>query len=237
MTARQAELQQNLTLVLGQIARACDEAGRDPDSVTLVAVSKTWPAADIAALRELGVMDFGENRVDELLGKAAELAGSGVRWHFLGQIQSKKASTVGGIAHAVHSVDRAKIIGGLAAGAERAGAAPEVFIQVSLAELAPDARAAGRAGAQPADVEGLAAAVDAEPALRLAGVMTLPPLGVDPDRAFARLREIAAQLRGSYPGATAVSAGMSHDFRAAVRAGATHVRIGSAVFGERQAVR
>ena len=237
MTDRRGELAQRLRSVRAAIAEACASVGRDPDAVVLVAVSKTWPAEDVAALHDLGVHDFGENRLPELQSKAAALADRDLRWHFLGQIQSKKAGGIGRIAPVIHSVDRRRIVAGLGAGARDVGRRAEVFLQVSLAEFAPSAEAAGRGGAQPADLSELAAAVGQEPNLRLAGVMTLPPRSADPDAVFARLAEISAQLRRDYPAATAISAGMSHDYPAAIRAGATHVRIGSALFGEREYVR
>lgn len=237
MTDRRAQLERRLASVRASIAAACSAVGRDPDEVVLVAVSKTWPAEDVAALHDLGVRDFGENRLPELQAKAAALANRDVRWHFLGQIQSKKAGAIGRVAPVIHSVDRQRVVAGLAAGASDAGRRALVFLQVSLAELAPADAAVGRGGAQQADLPALAAAVAQEPSLRLAGVMTLPPRGADPEAAFARLAAISAELRRDYPSASAISAGMSHDFAAAIRCGATHVRIGSALFGEREHVR
>ena len=236
MTQRRDELAQRLTAVRGSVLQACSQAGRDPAEVTLVAVSKTWPISDIEALAELGVRDFGENRAEELAAKTAALSASDLRWHFLGQIQSKKAAAVGRAAQAVHSVDRSKIVAPLARGAAAQGCRLPAFVQVSLAELAADAPT-GRGGADPGEVLAVAAAIEAEPDLELAGVMALPPRSVDPAAAFARLAEVAGQVQQAYPAARAISAGMSHDFPAAIAAGATHIRIGSAVFGERQAVR
>jgi hypothetical protein len=237
MSERAAQLRHNLQHVQQQLGDACEAAGRDPASVTLIAVSKTWPSSDIEILHDLGIVDFGENRVDELHRKAAELASRELRWHFLGQIQSKKAAAVGRDAAVVHSVDRAQLLPGLGRGAQAAGGPVSVFVQVSLADMAGPDAALGRGGAQPSDVPELADAVAAQPWLRLAGVMTLPPRGVDPSAAFARIASVGSQLRQRHPEASMISAGMSHDFPAAVAAGATHVRIGSAVFGERRDVR
>ncbi len=234
---RHRDLADGLAAVRARIAQACATAGRDPAEVALIAVSKTWPAADIAVLHDLGVVDFGENRLPELQQKAAALAERTIRWHFLGQIQSKKAAAIGRVAPTVHSVDRARVVPGLARGAREAGRTATIFLQVSLAELAPADAAAGRGGAAPRDLPELADAVAAESDLVLAGLMTLPPRQADPDLAFARLAALSQALQQRHPHARGMSAGMSHDFEAAIRAGATHVRIGSALFGERNVVR
>ena len=236
MTQRGDELAERLAAVRRSVQHACSQAGRDPAEVTLVAVSKTWPVSDIEALADLGVRDFGENRAEELAAKTAALPAGELRWHFLGQIQSKKAVAIGRAAQAVHSVDRSKVVPGLARGAAEQGWRLPAFVQVSLAGQAADAPT-GRGGADPDEVLSVAAAIDAEPDLELAGVMTLPPRSLDPAAAFARLAQVADQVRQRYPAARAISAGMSHDFPAAIAAGATHIRIGSAVFGERQTVR
>lgn len=236
MRDRAAQLRRNLEQVRGGIEDACLAAGRAPESVTLIAVSKTWPAADIGALRECGVVDFGENRADELARKAAELGDPQVRWHFIGQLQSKKAAAVAGVAAMVHSVDRESVLAPLDRGAAAAGGPLPVLLQVSLAELATE-ESSGRGGAAPAELPALAAAVAGHASLQLAGVMTLPPISVPPPVAFARLAELARALQGDFPDAAVISAGMSGDYRAAIAAGATHIRVGSAVFGERSAVR
>ncbi len=237
MTQRQRELADRLGTVDEQVSAACAAAGRVRGSVTLIAVSKTWPVDDIALLRDLGVRDFGENRADELLAKAQALPDPELIWHFVGQIQSKKAHAIGRVAHYVHSVDRRKVVTGLGSGARDAGRELGAFVQVSLADMAAGVQAAGRGGAEPAEVPALADAIADEPGLILAGVMTLPPLSADPAAAFSRIAAVSAGLRQRHPAADGISAGMSHDFVAAIAAGATHVRIGSAVFGERQPVR
>jgi pyridoxal phosphate enzyme (YggS family) len=231
VTGRAEVLGRNLAVVQARIDRACAAAGRPRSDVLLIAVSKSWPAADVRVLAGAGVRDFGENRLPELQAKAADLADLGLRWHFIGQIQSKKATGVGRVAQVVQSVDRAKVLPGLAAGAGAAGRTLEVLVQVSL-----DGRQ-GRGGVAPAELAALADAVAATPGLRLGGIMCLPPPAVEPAAAFAEIAEIAARLRRAHPGATAISAGMSGDLEAAITAGATHVRIGTAVFGEREPVR
>lgn len=237
MTTRREVLLQRLAAVQRAVAAASIEAGRDPASVRLVAVSKTWPVSDIEVLYEAGVRDFGENRADELAEKVDALAGLHLRWHYLGQIQSKKAAAIGRAAAVVHSVDRAKVLPGLSHGAAAALRTVDVLIQVSLADMAADDEAAGRGGAPSQEVPGIAAEVERTPWLRLAGVMTLPPRNVEPAAAFDRLADIAAELQRHHPQATWISAGMSHDFAAAIAAGATHVRVGGALFGERNYVR
>lgn len=226
---RREELAGNLADVRQRIAAACAAAGRESASVTLVAVTKTWPADDVRLLSELGVGDVGENRDQEAAAKHAACADLPLRWHFVGQLQRNKCRSVARYADVVHSVDRAALVPVLSAAAQAAGRALTVLVQVDLS----DGASAGRGGASPAEVAGLAAAVAGEPGLDLGGVMAVAPLGADPDRAFARLAEVAASLRAAHPGADTVSAGMSGDLEAAVRHGATHVRLGTALLGRR----
>ena len=209
------------------MGRACADAGRDRTEVTVVAVSKTWPAADVRLLRELGVRDFGENRDQEAADKAAQVPD--VRWHFVGQLQTNKARSVASYAAVVHSLDRPRLARALSAGAELAGRTVDVLVQVAL----DDEGGAGRGGATPADVPALADLVAELPGLRLAGVMAVAPLGDDPAAAFGSLQALARALRERHPGAGCVSAGMSSDLEAAVAAGATHLRVGTALFGRR----
>ena len=218
---RAEELAANLLAVRARLAAT----GRD---VVLVAISKTWPVSDVVLLRELGVHDFGENRDADARAKAAAV--TDVRWHFVGAVQTNKAGSVASYADVVHSVDRLRLAGALGAGAVRAGRTVEALVQVSL-----DGDPA-RGGASVVDVPRLADAVALTAGLHLAGVMAVAPLGQDPAAAFARLAELAAALRADHPQATVVSAGMSGDLEAAVAAGATHVRVGTALFGHRAPV-
>jgi pyridoxal phosphate enzyme (YggS family) len=236
--ARTRELKQRLDAVRLRIADAAAAAGRTDDPPRLIVVSKYHPADDVRRLASLGVTDFGENRDQEASEKAASLSGLDVRWHFVGQLQSKKAKSVVRYAHAVHSVDRPQLVESLAkamaAEQEKSGRDNlDCFIQVSL----DDDEAAHRGGAAPADVPLLADRLEEASGLRLAGVMAVAPLGADPDRAFAKLADISARLKSGHPGAVAVSAGMSQDLEAAIRFGATHLRIGSDILGSRPAVR
>ncbi len=228
---RTREIATRLHDVRNRIAAACVAAARDPSQITMVAVTKSFPVQDARRLVELRIRDLGENRDQEASGKAAELAAdtppTDVRWHFVGRLQRNKCRSVASYASVVHAVDRAELVEPLAAGARRAGRAVEVLIQVTL-----DGDPA-RGGALPGDVPALADALAAAEPLRLRGVMAVAPLDADPDAAFGRLAETAAALRADHPDAAAISAGMSGDLEAAIRNGATHVRIGTALLGGR----
>jgi pyridoxal phosphate enzyme (YggS family) len=227
---RSAQLAAALAAVRARVDAACRDAGRPTDDVTLIVVTKTFPVDDVARLSELGVRDVGENRHQEASEKAQALAGRGLRWHFVGQLQRNKARAVAGYADVVHSLDRAELVRPLAAGAQDAGRRVGVLVQVDLDE---SGAAAGRGGAAPDDVRALAEQVEAADGLDLRGVMAVAPRDADPARAFARLREVSDGLRADHPAASWISAGMSGDLEQAVAAGATHLRVGSAVLGQR----
>ena len=231
--ARLDELEAALAEVRGRLAEACRAAGRSADSVTLVAVSKTWPAADILRLSALGVTDFGESYDQEAAAKAVQVGAAGVvvRWHFVGRLQRNKCRSVASYADVVQSVDRLEVADALASGATRAGRAIEVLLQVDLA----DESAPGRGGCRPADVPALAHHVAGLAPLQVCGVMAVAPLGTAPRAAFARLKAVAAALRAAHAGAVMISAGMSGDLEEAIAEGATHVRVGTALFGDRRA--
>jgi pyridoxal phosphate enzyme (YggS family) len=188
-----------------------------------VAVTKTWPASDAALLRDLGVTDLAENRDQEAREKAAAVPG--VRWHFVGQLQTNKARSVASYADLVHSVDREPLVQALSQGAVRARRTVGALLQVSLD--------GARGGAVARDLPALADAVEAAEGLELRGLMAVAPLGADPAGAFALLLALAVDLQARHPAATVVSAGMSGDLEAAITAGATHVRVGTAVLGHR----
>ena len=206
-----------------RVADATRSAGREATSVTTIVVTKFHPVSLLRDLLELGVVDFGENRHQEAQEKSAELAETAARWHFIGQLQSKKARQVRRYADAVHSVDRLALVPLLEAGEEPL----DVFLQVTLTED-PD-----RGGASPADVEPLAEALAGAPGLTLRGVMAVAPLDEEPRPAFARLRGISERVRLIVPTATDISAGMSGDYAEAIAEGATHLRIGTAITGNR----
>lgn len=230
--SRQDELRRNLAEVERRIARACEEAGRSRQEVHLIVITKTYPASDVTLLAELGVTDVGENRHPEAGDKHDEVetpvTGPHLRWHFVGGLQTNKAAAVARYADVVQSVDRVKLVNALDKGAAAADRTIECLIQVGLSDDA------GRSGAHPRDVEAIAAAIDGSQHLTLGGVMAVAPLGADAAEAFAELAVIAAQVRQAYPQATTISAGMSGDLEDAVKAGATHLRIGRSVLGERR---
>ena len=229
---RADDIAANLVAVRRRIEAACLEADRSPDDVDLTVVTKFFPAADVRILADLGVADVGENRHQEAAAKAAECADLPLRWHFIGGLQSNKAAAVASYADVIESVDRAKLVAGLQRGAHERGHRVDVLLQVSLD--APGAE--HRSGAEPADLPALASAVEAAGSLRLRGLMAVAPLGDDPDDAFGRLADIRSEFLAGHPQATELSAGMSGDLEAAIRRGATRVRVGSAVLGPRPKV-
>lgn len=231
---RRAELAANLQQVRDRISRACGAAGRRSDSVTLTAVTKTYPARDVLLLAGLGVTDVGENKDQDASAKAAEVRAAGVRlrWHFVGQLQRNKAKSVCAYADVVESVDSVRLVTALDRAAVATRDEPlEVLIQVSLDG---DPARGGVAGDDLWRVSDAAASSDG---LRLGGLMAVAPLGEEPGRAFARLAELAGQLVAAHPGAGTLSAGMSGDLEAAIRHGATHVRIGTSLLGMRNSLR
>ncbi|MFF0524754.1 YggS family pyridoxal phosphate-dependent enzyme [Actinomadura nitritigenes] len=227
---RRAELAESLAEVRGRIAAACAAAGRDPAELTLIAVTKTFPASDVRLLAGLGLTEVGENRDQEARPKAAECADLPLTWHFVGRLQTNKARAVASYADVVHSVDRSRLVTALSDAAVRSGRTLRCLVQVSLDE------AEHRGGAAPADVPALADAIAEAGGLELGGLMAVAPLGADPLPAFERLAAVAARLRRNHPDARIVSAGMSGDLEQAIACGATHLRIGTALLGGRRAI-
>jgi len=229
--SRRDELAAALAAVRARIDRALSDAGRT-DAVSLVVVTKFFPASDVDLLAELGVTDVGENRDQEASSKVAELDHRDrLRVHFIGQLQSNKAASVAHYADVVQSVDREKVVRALDRAATAVGRVLDVTVQVSL-----DA-AQARGGVAPDRAPALADLVAASESLTLRGVMAVAPLGADPRPAFAMLREVGDGIRVSHPDATWVSAGMSGDLEAAVAERATHLRVGSAILGSRESHR
>jgi pyridoxal phosphate enzyme (YggS family) len=227
------DISANIALVRDRIARAARAAGRPPEEVGLLAVSKTFSAAHVRAAYAAGQRDFGENKVQEALQKIAETAELEIRWHLIGHLQSnkvKKAAPAFAVLQAIDSVDLVRRVD---AAAVEQGTRPDLYIQVDLAGEST------KFGAPEADVPGIARAALACRAARLKGLMLLPPWFDDPEHArpyFRRLRELRdrivedgidrAHLRE-------LSMGMSHDFDVAIQEGATLVRVGTAIFGQR----
>lgn len=230
---RRTELAGNLAALRARIAAACEAADRDPAGVSLIAITKTFPASDVRLLAGLGITDVGENRDQEAAPKAAACAGLDppLRWHFVGQLQVNKCKSVVRYADVVHSVDRLRLVKALGSRARSAGRVITCLIQADL-ELRPDP---GRGGAAPAEVPALADAVAAEDGLVIGGVMAVAPLDEPARPAFARLAALAAEVRAAHPGAMMISAGMTGDLEEAIAEGATHVRVGTALLGSRRA--
>ena len=236
--ARQG-LADRLARVRQSVADAARSAGRNPAEITTIVVTKFQPVALVRALVDLGVRDVGENRAQEAAAKASsvgETHSNGLRWHFIGQLQTNKAKQVRTFASAVHSVDRPALVGALSragGSAERAsdrasaGNDLDCFIELALTDEP------GRGGVAPDRLLDLAERILAEPGLRLRGVMAVAPLNEGARRAFARVREASDRLRSLAPDATAISAGMSGDYADAIAEGATHLRIGTAITGKR----
>ncbi|MFE4725425.1 YggS family pyridoxal phosphate-dependent enzyme [Microbacterium sp. NPDC056736] len=222
------DLRARLAAVDDRIADAARAAGRDPAALTRIVVTKFHPASLVAELHRLGVRDVGENRQQELSRKAVEAGDlDGLRWHFIGQAQTNKARAIRAAASVVHSVDRARLADALHAAAEPGEPALDVLLQVNLTDDP------GRGGVAPAELESLAAHAAGLPSLRVRGIMAVAPLDEPPAPAFERLRGLAETLRTVVPDAGWISAGMTADFAEAIAAGATHLRIGSAITGPR----
>ncbi|CAL9600574.1 Pyridoxal phosphate homeostasis protein [Streptomyces sp. enrichment culture] len=235
MTERKDELAANLAKVEERIAAACAAAGRAREEVTLIVVTKTYPASDVRALAELGVRHVAENRDQDAAPKAAACADLPLTWHFVGQLQTNKVRSVVGYAGLVQSVDRSRLVTALSREAVRSGRELGCLVQVAF-----DAGADGRGergGVAPDQIGELAGLVASSPGLRLDGLMTVAPLTGEyagrQQAAFERLMDLSTDLRRAHPAANMVSAGMSADLEQAVAAGATHVRVGTAVLGVR----
>lgn len=231
--ARRDQLAASLTEVRERIARACVSAGRPVEDVTLVAVTKTYPASDVVLLGQLGVTDVGENKDQEAAPKfaAASADGAKVRWHFVGQLQRNKAKSVALYADVVESVDSVRLAEALDRAAGSRATKLEVLIQVSI-----DGNPA-RGGVVGDELWRVSDMVAGAEHLRLNGLMAVAPMDWEPDRAFERLAGLSGQLIRAHPESSVISAGMSGDLEAAVRHGATHVRIGTSLLGMRNRLR
>jgi PLP dependent protein len=233
--ARIHEVESNLKDVQAAIALAARDAGRSAGAVTLIGITKTWPIEDVRTVVDLGVRDVGENKAQELASKAVALAGEyssqQLRWHFVGALQRNKAKAVAEHAAMVHSVDRVALVDAL----EKASAELEreplpCLVQVNLdPEPVP-----GRAGVAPSQALEIAERIADAPHLELAGVMGVAPRGGNAAEAFDLLARTGSEIAARYPQATAISAGMSGDFATAIAAGATHVRLGAVLLGQRR---
>lgn len=218
-----ATLAERFAAVTQDVAAAARDAGRDPAGITTIVVTKFHPASLVRELSTLGARDVGENRHQEAAAKAAELTDLDLRWHFVGQLQGNKAAAALEYVSVVHSVDRASLVDALAKADRPVG----VFLQLNLGD---DPH---RGGVSVGGLEQLAERVLGVPALTLLGLMAVAQLGAEPRAEFARVREASERLRRLAPTATQLSMGMSGDYRDAIAEGATHLRIGTAITGNR----
>ena len=222
MSSRDAEISANLQAITARIVSAAESAGRSPEEITLIAVTKTFPVTDVKILYELGMRDFGENRDQEGSVKFSELPGDS-NWHFQGQIQSNKLKSIAAWADVIHSIDdisHAKKLSSLVA-------SKEIFVQVSLDNLP------GRGGVNPEQLHDFLGEVTALANLNVRGLMAVAPLDEPPLEAFKRLKTLSETVIKTHPNTWEISAGMSNDFEAAISQGATHIRIGSQILGVR----
>jgi len=229
MSNRLSEIQSNLEIIQARIESACTVAGRDISEISLIAVTKTYPASDVDLLKQLGIENVGENRDQEASAKKLEVK-SEFKWHFIGQLQSNKAKSVVNYADLIHSVDRWSLAKEIQKSAQGKDKMQQVLIQVDLDQSGPDPT---RGGIWPAELRELAQLINQASHLELMGLMSVAPLGEKPELAFARLKEIRVDFLKENPGAQILSAGMSDDLESAILHGATHLRIGSALLGER----
>jgi pyridoxal phosphate enzyme (YggS family) len=220
MSTRKAEIAQSLQEVKERIQSAAASVNRNPNEISLIVVTKTFPISDIEILRDLGEVNFGENRDQEAGPKAQAIPAT---WHFQGQIQSNKIKSICEWADVIHSISSEKEILRFAQSPRR----HQVFLQVSL-----DGQE-GRGGASPSDLAQIADLVNQSNNLELLGLMAVAPLGVEPDKAFADLAHINQGFVGQFPNSKYLSAGMSGDFETAIKYGATHIRVGSSILGSR----
>ena len=218
---RRSEIAGNLEAVREQISLAADRAGRSANEITLIAVTKTFPASDVEILKDLGVTNFGENRDSDAAPKAAGISGI---WHFQGQIQSNKLKSITSWANVLHSLDQIRHFEVI----EKIAPHPlDIFCQVSLDG------SEGRGGVSENELFELAQAIEKSETHRLLGLMAVAPLGADPADAFSKLSVIHKAFMADFPKANKLSAGMSGDFKEAIAYGATHIRIGSQILGSR----
>ena len=227
--SRKDQILSNLELVKEKISSAAQAAGRSPSEITLIAVTKTFPVSDLEILYELGVRNFGENRDQEAAPKVGVLPAD-ITWHFQGGIQSNKLKSISNWASVIHSVDKfkyAQMISQFSVGKTK-----EIFIQVSL-----DSLPQSREGVDPADLMQLAEQIMSLPNLEVKGLMAVAPLDQPTEQAFVRLQQIQQKFIQLYPAASSLSSGMSGDYEFAISLGATHVRIGSSILGNRSPIK
>ncbi|OHU30311.1 YggS family pyridoxal phosphate enzyme [Mycobacteroides franklinii] len=229
---RAEELSAALEAVRDRVERAAQAAGRDPEEIQLLPITKFFPASDVEELYRLGCRAFGESRDQEAAAKVAEVGHSDIEWHMVGNLQRNKAKSVAHWAYSVHSVDNSRLVSALdtARGAGEKREPLQVYLQISLDG---DTERGGVDVADAAGVDELCTQVVASEHLELAGLMALPPREADPDQAFRRLQQEHERVQQRYPQASRLSAGMSNDLETAIKYGSTCVRVGTALMGQR----
>jgi pyridoxal phosphate enzyme (YggS family) len=223
-----SDLSKRLGEVDAKIADRLAANKRDPGSVTRIVVSKFHPSSLVRELEALGVRDFGENRDQEAAAKSAEVSDLDINWHFIGQLQSNKVKSVLGYASVVHSLDRVSLLEALAKQTLQRVVPLDVFIQVNLTDDP------GRGGVNPVELLSFADSVALARGLNLLGVMAVASLDGEEERDFSKVAALSEVLRAKHPEAKMVSAGMSNDYELAIDYGATHLRIGTAITGNRE---
>jgi hypothetical protein len=224
MNTRAQEIAAALASVEDRITKAAETAGRNRSELTLIAVTKTYPASDVQILADLGVSNFGENRSDEGLEKSEAVTAT---WHFQGQVQGRKLKDIASWATYIHSIDSADHITKLSRICAEKDRKISIFLQLSL-DGAPD-----RGGVGEDQLGQLADQVAADSNLRLAGLMCVPPVEYGFERAFGEIAKVHSAFKVGFPDAVGLSAGMSSDFEVAITYGATHLRVGSEILGSR----
>lgn len=225
---RRNEIEQNLNELNQRIEKACTDSGRSFDEVKTIAITKTWPTSDIEILYDLGLRNFGESKDQEAIKKVEELRGKDIHWHFVGQIQTNKINHIASYADYVHAIDRNKVVEAFENALEKNGRSINALIQVSL-----DGDES-RGGALPEAISSIAKAIEDSIHLTLGGLMAVAPVNQSPEVAFKKLSEIAGDFHQDFPSAQMISAGMSDDLEIAIKYGATHLRIGSDLLGNRE---
>ena len=227
--SRQQEINENYQKIQNRILKSCNSVGRDPSEVTVIAITKTYPASDIDLLKNIGIHNVGENKDQEASQKFNEVKNK-FTWHFVGQLQTNKVKSVVQYADFIHSVDRISLAKEIQKMSKKIDKVQKVLIQIDLDESQNDEN---RGGVNPSQLIELAQEISSCPNLELKGLMSVAPLNVSSKEAFLKLAKIQLEFLKTYPFAKMLSAGMSEDLEDAVSHGATHLRIGSALLGER----
>lgn len=227
--SRLQEITKNFQKIQSRIIDSCNKSGRNASEITVIAITKTYPASDIDLLKTLGIENIGENKDQEASQKFNEVINK-FTWHFVGQLQTNKVKSVVQYADFIHSVDRLSLVKEIQKMSEKIGKIQKVLIQIDLDESQNEQN---RGGVKPQELIELAQEISICPNLELSGLMSVAPLNMASNQAFAKLEKIQSDFIKSYPLAKMLSAGMSDDLEEAVSHGATHLRIGSALLGER----